>query len=45
MLFREVDGNREDKPVPRDATEIVLTEDEHFYSEEFVMIIVEGTPH
>lgn len=45
MLFREVDGNREDKPVPRDDTAIDLKQDDHFYSEEFVTIIVEGTPH
>lgn len=44
-LFREVDGNKEDQPIPRDNTVIHLKEDEHFYSEKAVTIIVEGTPH
>jgi hypothetical protein len=44
-LFREVEGNREDKFIPRDGTEVHLKEDEHFYSEEIFTIIVEGTPH
>jgi hypothetical protein len=44
-LFREVDGNREDKLIPRDDTKVHLEEDEHFYTEEVFTIIVEGTPH
>jgi Multiubiquitin len=44
-LFREVEGNREDKLIPRDDTVIHLKEDEHFHSEEVFTIIVEGTPH
>lgn len=31
-LFREVQGNREDKPVPRDDTVIHLHQDDHFHS-------------
>lgn len=31
-LFKEVDGNREDTAVPKDATELHLKEDEHFHS-------------
>lgn len=31
-LFREVTGDREDRPIPDNQTEIHLTEDEHFYS-------------
>lgn len=44
-LFREVDGDREDEPVPRDETRIHLKLDDHFYSEETFTIYVEGTPH
>jgi len=31
VLYREVTGDREDQLVARDAPDIVLTEDEHFY--------------
>jgi len=34
VLFREVTGDREDDLVPRHQTQIVLTEDEHFYSDQ-----------
>jgi len=44
-LFREVEGDREDKFIPRDDAEVHLKEEEHFYSEEIFVIIVEGTPH
>jgi hypothetical protein len=44
-LFREVHRDHEDAVVPRDSTEIHLKEDEHFYSEKTVTIIVEGKPH
>ena len=44
-LFREDRGDHEDALVRRDATEIHLKEDEHFYSERLVTIIIEGTPH
>ena len=33
-LFREVIGDREDQPVPRNKEHIHLTEDEHFHSGE-----------
>jgi hypothetical protein len=39
-LFREVNGDREDELVPRDATEIHLVQDEHFYSEKEMTVIV-----
>jgi hypothetical protein len=44
-LFRETSGDHEDALVRRDSTEIHLKEDEHFYSEKIVTIIVEGKPH
>jgi hypothetical protein len=44
-LFREIDGNKEDVPIPRDETPLHLKQDEHFYSEKAVTIIVEGTRH
>jgi hypothetical protein len=39
-LFREVGGDREDEPIPRDAREIRLHEDEHFYSAKEIILIV-----
>jgi hypothetical protein len=33
VLYREVTGNHEDEPIPRDAPEVVLHKDEHFYSD------------
>ena len=43
-LFREVRGNREDRPVPKDGTPITLHEDEHFHSGTLVIdILVNGT--
>ena len=39
-LFREVGGDREDEPVPRDAGAIRLHEDEHFYCEKDIFLIV-----
>ena len=45
-LFREVRGNREDKPIENDAEPIRLHEDEHFHSDPIVVhelaIIVNG---
>ena len=35
-LYREVDGDKEDKVVPRDDAQVHLTEDEHFYSQKSV---------
>ena len=46
-LYREVGGNREDKPVQNDGAEVSLKEDEHFHStertEKQFTIIVNGT--
>jgi hypothetical protein len=39
-LFREAGGNREDVLVPRDGSHIILTEDEHFYSQKDFRLIV-----
>lgn len=39
-LFREVHGDQEDIPIPRDGDEIHLTKNEHFYSERVFEIIV-----
>lgn len=44
-LIREVHGDHEDVPIPRDGQEIHLTKDEHFYSEQMFEIIVNGTLH
>jgi hypothetical protein len=49
-LYREVGGNREDKPVGKGPEVIHLHEDEHFHSslppaERDITIIVNGTPH
>lgn len=39
-LFREVDGEEEDQPVPRDGTVIDLVADEHFYSDRVFTVVV-----
>jgi multiubiquitin len=39
-LFREVGGDREDPPIPRDSGEIRLREDEHFYTQKEIILIV-----
>jgi hypothetical protein len=44
-LYREVDGDKEDKPVPRNAEHIHLKEDEHFYSQKVFEIFVNGDEH
>ena len=48
-LYREVSEDREDTPVPNDATVVHLKEDEHFHSAERkpkeFKIIVNGTEH
>ena len=44
-LYREVTGDKEDKPVLRDDAHIHLTEDEHFYSERVFSILVNGDDH
>jgi Multiubiquitin len=44
-LFQEVGGDHEDRAVPRDGTVIHLKQDEHFYSQTAVTIIVNGEAH
>ncbi len=41
-LFREVGGDQEDQLVPRDGEKVHLKEDEHFYSQKAVTILVNG---
>jgi len=41
-LFREVDGGQEDELVARDETVVKLKEDEHFYSQKAITIIING---
>jgi hypothetical protein len=44
-LYREVDSDAEDKPVPRGAEHIHLKEDEHFYSQKVFAIFVNTDEH
>lgn len=44
-LFREVGGDREDELIPRDGSVVHLTQDEHFYSQKDVTLMVNGEPH
>jgi hypothetical protein len=44
-LYREVDGDKEDKPVSRDDSHVHLKEDEHFYSEDVISIFVNSDEH
>ena len=44
-LYREVDGDKEDEPVPRDGEHIHLNEDEHFYSRKVFKIFVNTDEH
>lgn len=44
-LYREVEGDEEDQRVPRDETQIHLTQDEHFYSQKVFDILVNGDDH
>jgi hypothetical protein len=44
-LFREVGGDHEDPEVPREATVIRLKQDDHFYSQKAVTILVNGEPY
>ncbi|BAR63595.1 multiubiquitin domain-containing protein [Bradyrhizobium diazoefficiens] len=44
-LYREVDGDKEDKLVPRDGEPIHLKEDEHFYSQKVFDIFVNTDEH
>lgn len=44
-LFREIGGDKEDELVPRDAEKVHLKQDEHFYSQKAVTVIVNGEPN
>jgi len=44
-LYLEVDGEKEDKPVPRDGKPIHLKKDEHFYSQKVLAIFVNTDEH
>ena len=39
-LFREFEGHEEDELIPRNSTEVMLKQDEHFYSQKVISIIV-----
>jgi hypothetical protein len=39
-LFREIGGDAEDPVIPRDDTEVVLTADDHFYSQKTFRLII-----
>lgn len=41
-LFREVDGDHEDIHIQRDEQELKLKQDDHFYSQKEIYIIVNG---
>jgi Multiubiquitin len=41
-LFKEVGGDQEDELIPRNETVMHLKEDEHFYSQKAITIIVNG---
>jgi hypothetical protein len=44
-LYREVNGEKEDKLVPRDDAHVHLMEDEHFYSQKVFSIFVNTDEH
>jgi hypothetical protein len=44
-LFREVGGDREDELIPRDGEKLHLKEDEHFYSQKTVVVVINGEAH
>ncbi|MGY3618084.1 hypothetical protein ACVJGD_004280 [Bradyrhizobium sp. USDA 10063] len=44
-LYREVNGDKEDKPIPRDAETIHLKENAHFYSQKVFEIFVNTDEH
>jgi hypothetical protein len=41
-LFREVGGDQEDELILRDSSLVTLKEDEHFYSQKAITIIING---
>ncbi|MFC0590929.1 multiubiquitin domain-containing protein [Novosphingobium aquiterrae] len=44
-LYREVEGDKEDERIFRDESEVRLTADAHFYSQEAIDILVNGDDH
>jgi Multiubiquitin len=44
-LYREIDGDKEGKPVSRDDPHVHLREGEHFYSEDVFSIFVNSDEH
>jgi Multiubiquitin len=44
-LYREIGGDKEDEPVPRDDVLVHLKEDEHFYSQKIFTIFVNIDEH
>jgi len=44
-LFQETSGTHENRVVPRDAAVIHLKQDDHFFSQRAVTILVNGEPH
>jgi hypothetical protein len=43
-LFREVGGDEEDELISREALEVKLRQDEHFYSQKVMAIVVNAQP-
>lgn len=43
-LFREVDGNHEDELIERNADPVHVKQDEHFYSQKAITIIINADP-
>ena len=44
-LYREVAGNDEDERISRDETPVHLAQDQHFYSQKLLDILVNGDDH
>lgn len=44
-LFREVGGDKEDEQIPCDGEKLHLAEDEHFYSQKAVTVVINGEAH
>jgi len=43
-LFKEVEGNREDELIERDDEKVHLKEDDHFYTQKEVVLVVNAQP-
>ena len=44
-LYREIAGNDEDERIPRDETPVHLAQDQHFYSQKVLDVLVNGDDH